>query len=179
MLEEKTFKEVIGRLEKAHIPYMLTGGVAVTIWGRTRSTFDIDIVIDLREKDKHKVLELFQKDFYIDEDAFESDRTFNMIDRVSTEKVDFYPIQEGDLYEEERLNRRRTIKLLGIDVQVISPEDLILIKLQWFKQSESTRHLEDAESILKISKVDVRYIEKWAEKQGTREIFEKLAKHEA
>ncbi|MCD6500659.1 hypothetical protein J7K42_01410 [bacterium] len=42
------------------------------------------------------------------------------------------------------------------------------------KQSESTRQLEDIESVLKISEVDLEYIRKWTERQSTKEIFDKI-----
>ncbi len=42
------------------------------------------------------------------------------------------------------------------------------------EQNESTRHLEDIESILKISKVDLKYIKEWIEKQSTKKIFGNL-----
>ena len=48
MFEETAFKRVIDLFNKYNIPYMLTGGLAVTVWGRTRSTLDIDIVLDIK-----------------------------------------------------------------------------------------------------------------------------------
>lgn len=56
----------------------------------------------------------------------------------------------------------------------ISPEDLILSKLIWYKESQSSRHLEDITSILKISKPNLNYIKKWAKKQSTIKILEDL-----
>jgi len=35
-------------LDNLSIPYVVTGGMAVTIWGRVRFTADIDIVIELK-----------------------------------------------------------------------------------------------------------------------------------
>ena len=45
------FEKLIGKvaevLEGLDIPYAITGGYAVSIWGKPRTTFDIDIVIEL------------------------------------------------------------------------------------------------------------------------------------
>ena len=178
MVEEKLFKKVINRLKKFDIPYMLTGGLAVTIWGRLRSTLDIDIVINLKERDRHKIIEAFKKDFYVDEEdldlAYFKNLSFNIINLKTIEKIDFYFTKEDDEYERIKFNRRKTKKILGIKIDVISPEDLILTKLIWYKESNSTRHLEDALSVLKISKVNLEYIKKWASRCSIKKILEEL-----
>lgn len=180
MFEEKLFKKVISRLKKESISYMLTGGLAVSIWGRPRSTLDIDIVIDLKEKDKDKLIKIFKKDFYIDKEAVDLALSksffFNIIDFKSNVKVDFYLLKQNE-YEKIRFKRRRKRKILGMTIDIISPEDLILIKLRWYKESDSSRHLEDAESILKIQKkLDLVYLKKWAEIHSTIKILESLKK---
>lgn len=48
-----------------------------------------------------------------------------------------------------------------------SPEDLILIKLKWYKESESSRQREDIESILQITKnLDLTYLKEMTEQLG-------------
>jgi len=178
MFEESVFKKVVKLLNKSNIPYMLTGGLAVTVWGRTRSTLDIDIVLDMNKNDIKKLVNAFQKEnFYIDEEAVEmaidKKNSFNAIDFETNTTIDCY-LAGNDKYEKRRFQRMAIKNIVGVKVNVVSPEDLILIKLLWSKDSGSTRHLEDAESILKISKVDLKYIEKWANKQLTLKIFKKI-----
>jgi len=63
------------------------------------------------------------------------------------------------------MKRKIVKKIAGVDVFLISPEDLILRKLLWYKESESDRQSEDIESIFKRQKkLDMRYIRKWAQK---------------
>ncbi|MBI5306424.1 hypothetical protein HZB04_02480 [Candidatus Wolfebacteria bacterium] len=180
MFEEDVFKKVINLLNGNNIPYMLTGGLAVTVWGRARSTLDIDIVLDIKKVNIKKLTNAFQKEnFYIDEEAVEMalDKkfSFNAIDKETNTTIDCYLIGNNK-YEAGRFQRKIIKNIVGIKVSVISPEDLVLIKLQWHKDSGSTRHLEDAESILKISKVDLKYIKEWAGKQETINILKKLLK---
>ena len=179
MFEELLFKKVIGLLDKNNIPYMVTGGLAVSVWGRVRSTLDIDIVLGIKRKDVESLVKIFQKDFYIDAKAVEmallKNLSFNVIDFETNTKIDFYVVGNDD-YEEERFRRKIIKDILGLKVSVISPEDLILIKLLWYKNSDSRRHLEDAESILKISPVDLEYLKKWAKKQDTLGILEEILK---
>lgn len=62
------------------------------------------------------------------------------------------------------------------NVYFISPEDLILSKLVWYQKRESTRHVEDAESVIKISgkKLGFRYLKKRVKELGISEILDKL-----
>lgn len=170
-------KLVVSRLEKIEIPYMLTGGLAVSFWGLPRTTHDIDVIIEAQGKDKDKIINIFKKDFYISEEAItqaiEQKFTFNIIHFKSGLKIDFWLVKK-DPYRISEFKRRLKKKIFGKDIFIISPEDLILSKLLWYKESESTRHLEDVQSILKISKVDLSYIKNWAKKQSTIKIFNKI-----
>lgn len=174
--------KILGRLE---IPYIVTGGVAASIWGRVRYTADIDIVIEITPQ-KYKILyqllddlRALDKDIHLDidkETAIESLKQqggFNFIHSASGLKVDFF-IRKDDQFSELELDRAVIKKMEGQKVAFVSPEDLILSKLKWHKESESTRHLEDIESILKISKVDIKYIKNWAKRQSTIKILENL-----
>jgi len=46
---EKLLVQIASILERFDIEYLVTGGFAVSVWGRPRATFDIDIVIKLGE----------------------------------------------------------------------------------------------------------------------------------
>jgi len=169
---EKLLLKVAPILEALNISYFVTGGFAVSVWGRPRATFDIDIVVKLIEpkvdslaRALRKISEAGYISEYAAREAIERKSEFNFIDPETGLKVDFW-ITKGDEKSTMEFKRRITKK--------ISPEDLILSKLEWYKQTESSRHLEDIESTLKISKVDVKYIKKWAEKQSTLKIFENL-----
>ena len=67
--EVDVLKLVCSKLEKAEIPYMLTGSFASNFYVTPRMTRDIDIVIEISKFDTQKLCTLFQNDFYIDQDA--------------------------------------------------------------------------------------------------------------
>lgn len=172
-------------LKKIKIPYLITGGIAVLIWGRPRFTADIDIVVELSEKNIEKLAGLLKKTSelsYIDEsmmrEALEKEGEFNFIHGDSGIKIDFWILKRNELFDVSRMKRRVPKKILGEKVYFSSPEDLILIKLKWYKDSLSSRNLEDAESIYKISgdKLDKTYLKKWAKKLNILDILNKLAK---
>ena len=180
------FHELLARIAKIlndfEIPYAVTGGYAVSILGRPRSTLDIDIIIELHSSD----IELFRaalksisKISYIDEDAMKEavqrESEFNFVYPESNLKVDFF-VAGSDAFNKQKLARRISLDINGEKVNFVSPEDLILSKLLWYKSSHSNRQLEDAESVLKIQKdkLDFNYLKKWTSIQETDKILEPL-----
>ena len=171
--------KVTGILDKLRIPYIITGGMAVSVWGRTRYTADIDIVVELLEKNidlLSKELLSIDKDVYVSEEAMrealEIKGEFNFIHPQSQLKVDFWVVKDN--FNKQEIERAIIKKIEDQKVRFVSPEDLILSKLLWYQLSESTRQLEDIESVLKISRVDLKYIKRISEEQGTIEILNKL-----
>lgn len=57
-------QSIIAALDEAQIPYMLTGSLANTIYGRARSTQDIDFVIAPGAAAWHRFIELLSPDRY-------------------------------------------------------------------------------------------------------------------
>lgn len=172
-------------LEKLNINYCVTGGYAISVWGRPRSTFDIDVVIQLKEEDiiplaKH--LRLLSRAGYIEESsaakAVAQGGEFNFIHSESGIKVDFWVIQKDNEIGMNELKRKIDKIINGQKIYFISPEDLILSKLRWYQKSQSTRHLEDIESILRISgnQMNMQYLKRWTKKQNAEHILAKILK---
>jgi len=176
--------QIVQILEQLNIHYLITGGIAVLVWGRPRFTADIDIVIELKKSDISKLesaLKRLGKSGYVDKTAIEralvKEGEFNFIDGKTGVKVDFW-ILKKDAFDTSRLKRKIGKKFLGHTVYFTSPEDLILIKLVWHKETESARQLEDVESILKISGQDLnkKYLKVWAKKLDVEDILNTLWK---
>ncbi len=179
---EKLLISITGILDQVNIPYFITGGFAISLWGRPRATFDIDIVIELLEPKIDvlaKALRHLYQVGYIDEamakSAIHHSGEFNFIDGATGLKVDFFVAKKDEL-SALKFKRRIAKKINHQSIYFISPEDLILSKLEWHKQGESTRQLEDIESILKISgdKLDHQYLKSWAKRLGVLDILNKL-----
>ena len=179
---EELLCKIASILGKLNIPYIITGGMAVAVWGRPRFTADIDVVVKLVAKNiplLAKTLAKIDKDVYIDEeaiqDAFTQKGEFNFIHPQSGLKVDFWISKESS-YNKLVIERGVRKKIRRQKINFISPEDLILSKLIWYKENSSSRHLEDIESILKISKVNSAYLEKWTNRQSTLKNLRKILK---
>ncbi len=177
---EKLLIRVAKVLSDLKIKYFVTGGFAVSVWGRPRATFDIDIVIKLIEpqvlslaKALRKISEAGYADENMIKEAVRHKEEFNFIDPNTGLKIDFWVAKEGISASLEFKNRKLK-KINGQNIYFTSPEDLILSKLQWYQQSQSNRHLEDIESVLKISgkKLDMSYLKRWAKKLGVFELLD-------
>lgn len=178
----KLLADVAKILNKLKIPYIVTGGIAVFVWGRPRFTADIDIVIELKTKDIDLLAEnlknigsspFIQKEAI--EEALKNKDEFNFLDGDTGIKVDFW-IAKEDEFNTSRMKRGIWLEIGGEKVRFITPEDLILAKLNWNKISPSDKQLEDIKSIFKISgeKLDRKYLTKWAKKLGVDDILKNL-----
>jgi hypothetical protein len=181
MGETDVIKKIIKDIEKAKIPYLISGGFAVNVWGRIRTTHDLDVIIAITSKDIKALKKIFVPDeFYFSEeaakDAVLSKGTFNVIHHETGLKIDFWILQD-DIFGKSQIRRRVRTKFLGQPIYFISPEDLILIKLKWYKESESDRHFFDALSVYQTQKrLNKKYLKKWSELLNVSQIFNKLIK---
>lgn len=181
MEQEKLLMDIAKILEKLSIPYVVTGSFALAVWGRPRYTADIDVVIELLPEKLDELADALinvDKDVYLDRnamrEALERHGEFNFIHPASGLKVDFW-VLKNEPYSREQIKRGKVKKINGQQVRFISPEDLILSKLIWYKNSNSERQLEDIKSVLKVQKkLDTKYLKKWAQVQSTLEILESL-----
>jgi hypothetical protein len=185
MAPEELLAKIVEILEELKIPYAITGGFAVSVWGRPRSTNDIDIIVEMAEKNVKPLvseINILKKDIYADEDmvrdATERKSEFNFIDPDMGVKVDFFVLADNP-YNKLKIKRAVLQDVFGVTkAYFVSPEDLILSKLLWSKESSSWKQREDVKTVLNNSKIklDFKYINNWAEKQGTVEILEELLK---
>lgn len=168
-------------LERLNIPYAITGGMAVFVWARPRFTADIDIIVLLaREhivplvKELHELSEASYIEANAMRQALERYGEFNFIDGATGVKVDFFVIGKRP-FDQSQLERRIAQSILGNQIYFVSPEDLVLSKLLWFREGESAKQREDVESILKMQEnLDWNYLKKWAIIHKTTDILNEL-----
>ncbi len=179
---ERVILEIAGVLDALSVPYAIGGSFASGRHGEFRSTYDIDIVIDLPFEKAHTLVEALAPRYYVDEisvvDAIEHRRSFNAIHLDWMLKVDFF-VARSDLLDRRQLERRRPLRIggtEGADVQFTSAEDIILRKLDWYRQSggQLERQLRDVEGVLKAraGQLDLAYLRATAVEVGLAILLE-------
>lgn len=169
-------------LQDLKISYAITGGFAVTIWGKPRYTADIDVIIEMADKNIKplaKKLLAIDKNVYAEEDmmreALMYHGEFNFIHSDTGLKVDFF-VQDDSPYSTLKLKRAVLRKMFNRTIPFVSPEDLVLSKLMWSKESESQKQAEDIKSVLRNPNIslNMKYLKNWAQKHDTLEMLEEL-----
>jgi hypothetical protein len=113
MTPEKLLLKITKILEDLKIPYAVTGGFAVAVWGKPRFTADIDIIVELipqNIKPLTKALFLIDKNVYVSEEAMEDvlkrKTEFNFIHPQTGLKVDFrVKDSKADIYGKLKIKR--------------------------------------------------------------------------
>jgi len=148
----EVLRNITGALDKAGISYMLTGSFASAYHGSPRTTQDIDMVIEATaEQLLNFVNLLLQIDYYVELDAgieaLRRQSMFNVVDTSSGWKVDLI-IRKSRNFSEEEFRRRKRVQFEGNPLFIASGEDVVISKLEWAKQGESKRQIEDAGGVL-------------------------------
>ena len=158
------FGQVIERLERSQIAYMVVGSIASLVYGEPRLTKDLDLVLALHPRDLLKLEQLFAgEDYYCPPIEVMTDELLrqgqcNLIHPASGLKVDLI-FRKNSEHSLEEFDRRRSILLWeGLVAQVASPEDVILKKLDYFREGQSQKHLQDIRGILALTPVDEVYL---------------------
>ncbi len=178
MEQYELLKYLVNAFEKLGIRYFVTGSIASIFYGEPRFTNDIDIVADINENHILELLKLFPKEeFYISEeailDAINHKYQFNIIHPSSGLKIDVI-ICKNDAFDNSRFKRiKRISPIEDTQANFSSPEDVIIMKMRYYKEGESEKHLRDISSMLKISGdiIDKNYIENWVDKLGLKDIW--------
>lgn len=174
-------KSVVENLQQAGIDYVICGSIAASFYGVERSTQDADIIINPTEEQLTNFLKLLVAAYYVSSDAaleaLKRNTMFNIIDVENAWKADLIIRKKTDFHIEE-FHRKRKEKLLGKDLYILSPEDTILSKLEWAKNSRSEQQFRDALGVATVQyeSLDRDYLYKWAKELKVESSLERLLK---
>ncbi len=149
--ELAVLRDVAERFNKSGIAYMLTGSMALNLYAEPRMTRDMDIVLELNAETAQTLIDLFEPDYYVSQEEIEfalrTNSMFNLIHHATVIKIDCI-VRKPDGYSLAAFARRKKMKIDGFEIDVISKEDLIVAKLLWLKDSDSTQQKRDIQTLL-------------------------------
>ena len=181
MEPSELLRHCVAALERLRLPYFITGSVATVYYGEPRFTNDVDVVVALPLQRVLQFCRAFpQPEFYLSEDAVreavEHHGQFNIIHPTSGLKIDIM-IPSDTPFNESRFARVNRVKpSKDYDAWFAAAEDVILKKLEYYREGGSEKHLRDIAGVLKISgdRVDLTYIASWAVRLGLESIWERV-----
>jgi predicted nucleotidyltransferase len=159
LYDPEALRRVIEFLDEHHIPYMVIGGLAISILGETRATRDADfkISIDMPLADFRKLVF----------DYFAERPTKIPKHMLSPYVLHIWAMPDvaADLlvsifdYEKQAIQRAVEIEIEGVPTHVCKAEDLIIHKAI----TERGKDWSDIEGILirQRGKLDIKYIRHW------------------
>ncbi len=179
MDQSELLRLMVKNLERLKIPYAIVGSFASSVWGESRLTQDIDVVVDLKPLHVASICDAFpDPEFYVSrkaaEEAVASAGQFNVINPSSGNKIDFMVAGQTD-WAVAQLNRSKCVALFpDQDAKVAAPEDVILGKLVYYREGGSEKHLRDIAGMLKFSDgmIDREYVEQFAQRLGVADMWE-------
>jgi len=136
---------------------MIVGAFGGTIFGITRATHDIDIIVDLRETDYEALSQRFPLPrYYADpemiKNSVEMGIMFNIIDSSEGIKADLVPLKREPDYQmafDRRVRETFTDENdEPFEAWVAQPTDIIIGKLQAWNEGRSNKHPDDIFAIL-------------------------------
>ncbi|MEP6610355.1 MAG: DUF6036 family nucleotidyltransferase [Mucilaginibacter sp.] len=161
------FKKIIDYFDSRHIPYMLSGSIAMSMYVVARATRDIDFVVHLQPKDVDDFVNYFEGAYYCSKeavvDAIQRQSMFNVLDHATGYKADFV-IRKNSEYRLVEFERKQIIEFYGLKVNIVSQEDLLISKIIWIQQLQSGVQMEDIKNLSLIPDLHWDYINAWIKK---------------
>ena len=172
---------VCAALEACGLDHAVTGSIASSVHGEPHSTLDVDICLRLGPQQIDELIRRIPRRFYCSramvEEAVANCTMVNLIDNESPYKVDLSILPAEPFYKSV-LSRRKKI-VYGPDGPVawtVTPEDIILMKLLWRKDTLSQKQWENALSVAQVwgARLDWRYMREWGGHLAISEDLQKL-----
>ncbi len=168
-------------LDALGIPYAIGGSMASSAYGPMRFTQDADMTVQPFSSVADEFYGRIKDEFYVSEQAMHqalsTGDSFNVIHFETSFKIDLF-IQGTSEFERQLLTRSRKVVSTATgrkSLCVVSPEDIVLLKLRCFRETAGTseRQWDDVRGVLAVQgkALDYEYLTNWAERLGLGELL--------
>lgn len=176
---ESFVRRIVGCFNAVGLDYMFTGALAVSYYGRARTTVDVDVVVAVSGKEWRSKLVLALRDAGVVVDERKIDAALKSGYKIVTFNDSKSPLTIDVILSEEKL-KKKVGSVLGLKTFYQMPEELILTKLRMIKATKprerALKDEEDIRAILRFTKVDVEAVRMEAKRESTLPIFEVIAR---
>lgn len=180
----QALRPVLAELDRLGVRYCVGGSIASSVHGAARSTLDVDLAAELDEAAALSLIDALRDDYYASEvaarEAVRHRSCFNLLHFGTSFKIDIF-VSRGR--EFDRLVQERAIAdvLSGpeaLTARIASAEDIILIKLEWYRLGDETseRQWNDVTLVAKLQgdRLDRTYLSHWARELGVADLLARL-----
>lgn len=177
---------VADTLDALGVPYAIGGSLASVLHGFPRTTIDADLVADLQPEHISPFVRALRDEFHVNPlvivDAMQRRSSFNLVHKTALFKVDVF-LPKHRPFDQMQLERRGREVILDEPERtawVTSAEDIILVKLEWFRMGGevSERQWRDVLGVIKTqgSLLDEAYLRQWAAELAVSDLLERAFK---
>lgn len=176
-------QEVIAVLSRLNILYALGGSWASSLLGKPRLTHDAALSAEPFPGKEADFCSAFGEEYYISlsavRDAVRQRSSFNIIHFPSGFKVDVF-VRKDRAFDQSVMTRRQPHSLgpdTGPPVMMVSAEDIILMKMEWFRlgSEASERQWRDILGVWATQgdRLDQAYLDHWAALLGVADLLQR------
>jgi len=178
--EAAAIARLLATFDELGISYAIGGSYASSAHGYPRATNDIDVVADVGPDDAARLAGALSEEFYIDadmiRDAVGRASSFNIIHFETMFKMDVF-VSAGDSVRRNVLARRVPGPVGDRMYSMVSPEDIVLLKLDWYRVGGevSERQWRDVLEVLVAQKgrLDMEYLQRQARVMKVQDLLER------
>ena len=172
-MAEDAFQSILevicAELDANGLCYALTGSIVSSIYGEPITSLDVDVCLRMTTAQARALSSSLPRRFYRSDEALaqcaERGGMANLVDMDTGIKVDLSVLPDEPYYDSVLARRQKVAYDPGGSAfWTVSAEDIILMKLQWRRDSRSQKQWDNALSVVRVQggRLDWQYLREWA-----------------